>query len=203
MSLDFIHQFLPAESDEPRTLLMLHGTGGDEKDLIPLGQAILPGAAILSPRGRLLEHGMPRFFRRFQEGVFDLDSIREESAALAKFVSDASSQYGFDASKVIAAGFSNGANIAHSLLLLHPESVSMVIAIRSMTTFPDIEASGLEGKQLFISSGKADPIVPNADAEYLANQFRDGGAEVTHHWVEAGHNLTRGEIAAIAQWLGG
>jgi len=201
MSMEFVHRFLPATSDEPRTLLMLHGTGGDENDLVPLGQSILPGAAILSPRGRILEDGMPRFFRRFQEGVFDLDSIKEESDALARFLVEAANEHAFDATQIVAVGFSNGANIAHSLLLLHPDSLSEVVAIRSMTTFPDFKAAGLAGKRVFLASGKADPIVPNADAAFLADQLKSGGADVTHYWVDAGHNLTRGEIDAIRDWL--
>ena len=201
MSMEFVHQFLPAGTDEARTLLLLHGTGGDENDLVPLGQTLLPEAAILSPRGRVLEGGMPRFFRRFQEGVFDLDSIREEADALARFLADAAVEYAFDPTQVVAVGFSNGANIAHSLLMLHPNVLSTVVAIRAMTTFPDFKPAGLAGKRVFISSGKTDPIVPNSDAEFLANQLLSGGADVTHFWVDAGHNLTRGEIASIRDWL--
>ena len=203
MSLDFIHRFEPPTTSEDRTLLMLHGTGGNEHDLVSLGQSLLPGAAILSPRGRVSEEGMLRFFRRFEEGVFDLDSIRTEASALAEFISKASEMYQFDPAKVVAVGFSNGANIAHSLLSLNPQALSAVVAIRAMTTFPDSQPTGLEGKRVFISSGKSDPIVPIRDVESLARQLSAGGAQVTHHWVDAGHNLTRGEIVAIAEWLGG
>jgi predicted esterase len=203
MSLDFIHRFEPPTTSEDRTLLMLHGTGGDEHDLVPLGQSLLPGAAILSPRGRVSEEGMLRFFRRFEEGVFDLDSIRTEASALAEFISEASEMYQFDPAKVVAVGFSNGANIAHSLLSLHPQALSAVVAIRAMTTLPDFHPTGLDSKRVFISSGKSDPIVPIRDVESLARQLSAGGAQVTHHWVDAGHNLTRSEIVAIAEWLGG
>ena len=199
---EFIHAYIPAANPkETRTLLMLHGTGGNEQDLIPLGQTILPGAAILSPRGRISEGGMPRFFRRFGEGVFDLDNLRAEADALVEFLKESAERYGFDPAQVIAAGFSNGANMAHSLLLLHPEVLSQVVAIRAMTTFPDVKAQGLEGKRVFISSGQHDPIVPNEDVEQLASQLREGGADVTHHWVDTGHNLTRGEIEEITTWL--
>jgi phospholipase/carboxylesterase len=200
--VSFIHQFLPATNpEEQRTLLLLHGTGGDEQDLIPLGQTLLPGAAILSPRGHISEGGMSRFFRRFGEGVFDLENLKEEAAALAEFVRQSASQYGFDPNKVVGVGFSNGANMAHSLLLLHPETLKDVVAIRAMTTFPDAKAEGLQDKRVFISSGRFDPIVPTTDAENLARQLREGGADVTHHWVETGHNLTREEVVEIAAWL--
>ena len=203
MSSAFEHQFLHRTSDEERTLLMLHGTGGDENSLISLGQALLPGAAILSPRGRVIEHGMCRFFRRFAEGVFDLDSLRSESAALASFLGEAADNHRFDPGSVIAVGFSNGANIGHSLLALHPKSLLGGVFIRAMTTFPGDSFSGLESKRVFLSSGRTDPMVPVADATALAEQLSAGGAEVTHHWVDSGHDLTRGEIVAMQTWLAG
>lgn len=199
---EFVHKFIPATSDETRTLLLLHGTGGDENDLIPLGQTLLPGAGILSVRGRILEGGMPRFFRRFAEGLFDLENLREEAAALNEFVPQAAAQYEFDPSKVVGVGFSNGANMAHSLMGLYPALLSEAVLIRAMTTMPELEYSNLAGKRVFISSGKSDPILPVADAENLADQLRKGGAEVTHLWLDAGHNLTRGELGEISAWLG-
>ncbi len=201
MNNRFIHRYLAATSAESRTLLLLHGTGGNENDLIPLGQAVLPGAAILSVRGRILENGMPRFFRRFQEGVFDLDNLREEAAALDQFLSTARSEYGIESSKLFAVGFSNGANMGHSLLSLHPESLAGGAFIRAMTTFPNNQLAGLEGKQVFLSSGRADSMVPVEDADYLAKQLQSGGATVEHYWTDAGHNLTRPEITAIAEWF--
>lgn len=198
----FIHRYIPAtRPDEERTLLLLHGTGGNEDDLIPLGETILPGAAILSPRGRISENGMPRFFRRFAEGVFDLDNLREETQALADFVKSSAERYGFDPAKVIAVGFSNGANIGSTLLFLRPEAVNEAVLIRTMVTLEDVQPSGLEGKRVFISSGRFDPIVPVENVAKLASLLEDGGADVTHHWVETGHNLTRGEIDAITDWL--
>ena len=121
-SLSFIHRFVPAQSPSLPTLLLLHGTGGDENDLIPLGQALAPGAALLSPRGKVLENGMPRFFRRLAMGVFDEQDLRFRTQALTEFVRAASSRYGFDFGNVVAAGYSNGANIAGSMLLLYPKS---------------------------------------------------------------------------------
>lgn len=198
---EFVHKFIPGAGEESRTLFLLHGTGGNELDLIPLGETLLPGAAILSPRGHISEQGMARFFRRFEEGVFDLDNLREEAENLAEFLKWAATEYGFDPARVTAIGFSNGANIAHSLLSLHPTALKEVVAIRAMTTFPDLRPEGLEDKRVFISTGRFDPIVSNTDAENLERQLREGGADVTHHWVEAGHNLTREELAVIGKWL--
>ncbi len=181
---------------------MLHGTGGNESDLIPLGEKLLPGAGILSPRGRISEGGMPRFFRRFAEGVFDVESIKVEAVALSDFLVEASREHQFDSGQVFAVGFSNGANMAHSLICLHPDSLMGVIAIRAMTTMPDLNAIDLKDKRIIISTGKTDPIVPNDDARHLEVQLRSGGAVVTHHWVDAGHNLTREEIPLMATWLG-
>lgn len=199
---ELVHKFIAPSTDETRNLLLLHGTGGDENDLIPLGQTLLPGAGILSVRGRVLEGGMPRFFRRFAEGLFDLDNLREEAEALNGFVATATNQYGFDPSKVVGVGFSNGANMAHSLMGLYPSLLSGAVLIRAMTTMPDLEYSNLAGKRVFLSSGKSDPILPISDAENLADQLRKGGADVTHLWLDAGHNLTRGEVGEIAVWLG-
>ncbi len=198
---EFVHRFIPATGEEKRTLLLLHGTGGDENNLVPLGDAILPGAAILSPRGRISENGMPRFFRRFAEGVFDLDNLREETNALADFVAASAKEYGFDPGKVVAAGFSNGANIASTVMLLRPETLSEGVLIRAMVTLEDAQPTGLEGKRVFLASGRFDGMVPTENANQLADQLRSGGAEVTHYWAEAGHNLTREEIDAIRDWL--
>ncbi|HJP82882.1 MAG TPA: alpha/beta hydrolase [Fimbriimonadaceae bacterium] len=201
MSETFIHRFEPGVEGETRTLLLLHGTGGDENDLIPLGQTVLPGAAILSPRGRVFEGDFPRFFRRFAEGVFDLENLYAETAALAEFVVEAAGRYAFDLRRIVALGFSNGANMAHSLMMRHPNVVQDAVLIRAMTTLPELQPTGLEGKRVFLSSGKVDPMMPVDDVEFLANQLRSGGADVTHHWVDAGHNLTRAELGTIHDWL--
>src|SRR5437868_14836991 len=127
---DFIHEFIPGDS--PRTLLLLHGTGGNERDLIPLGRELDAKAALLSPRGKVLENGMPRFFRRLAEGVFDLEDLRYRTNELADFVMAAGQHYGFASNQLIAVGYSNGANIAASVLLLRPEIMRRVILFRAM-----------------------------------------------------------------------
>ena len=172
------HRFVPGVAAESRTLLLLHGTGGNEDDLIPLGHALLPGAALLSPRGQVLERGMPRFFRRLSEGVFDEPDLRARTAELADFVASATASYGIDARRIIAVGFSNGANIAASLLLLRPRVLAGAVLFRAMV-----------------------PLVPVSDVERLAAMLEEGGAEVRIHWENAGHQLTQGDVDAARAWL--
>lgn len=199
--MNFAHRFDPATGPEPRVALVLHGTGGDENSLVPFAQALLPGGAILSPRGRVSENGMPRFFRRFAEGVFDYDSIREESDALAEFVKQAAAEYGFDLANVVAIGYSNGANAAHSMVVRHPDVVSELVLFRPMQTLAD-ERPDLSGKRVWIGSGRQDPMAPLDSVEALADQLREAGARVEHYWHPGGHELTRQEIDVAAAWLG-
>lgn len=195
------HRFVPGLPHESRTLLLLHGTGGDEDDLIPLGRTLLPGAALLSPRGQVLERGMPRFFRRLSEGVFDEPDLRARTAELAEFVAWAASSYGFDPHQVTAVGFSNGANIAASLLLLTPDVLTGAILFRAMVPLVPDTRPDLRGVRVLIGSGRADPLVPAPDVERLAAMLQEGGAEVTVHWERAGHQLTPGDIDASRAWL--
>lgn len=158
------------------TLLLLHGTGGNEKDLIPLGQQIAPHAAILSPRGKVLENGMPRFFRRLAEGIFDIEDLKYRTNELADFVTDASKNYGFDKHNVIVVGYSNGANIASSILLLYPEILSAAILFRAMVPLVPSILPDLANKHIFMFSGLYDPIVPGQEAERLFGLFKKAGA---------------------------
>lgn len=202
--LGFVHRFEPARDPamhQRRTLLLLHGTGGDENDLIPLGRALLPDAALLSPRGRVLEHGMPRFFRRLAEGVFDLDDLRRRAAELARFVAKAAQVYGFDPARVYAMGFSNGANIAAAVLLLHPATLAGGALFRAMVPLEPDAAPDLTGKRVLLSEGRADPIVPVENAERLAALLRAGGADVSLVWQQAGHNLTQADVDAARAWF--
>jgi phospholipase/carboxylesterase len=198
----FEHRFVSAtDPREGRTLLLLHGTGGDENNLIPLGETLLPGAATLSPRGRISENGVPRFFRRFAEGVFDLDDLRLQANALADFVQASAKEYAFDPNRVIAVGFSNGANIAGGLLWLRPETLSGAIMMRPMVTLEPDPLPDLSGKRVLLVNGRQDPIVPVDNAERLGEMLRQAGADVTHEWLPGGHNLTRQEIASAQAWL--
>ena len=198
--LTFIHHYLaaPAGAD---TLLLLHGTGGDENDLLPLGKLLHPSANLLSPRGRVLENGMPRFFRRLEEGVFDVPDLIAQTQALAEFVSDAAARYGFDPARVVAAGFSNGANIAGAMLLLHPGVLRAAILLHPMVPLiPDI-LPDLTGTSIFIGAGHRDPIASEEETERLVRLLRQAGGDVTVAWQPGGHVLTREEAGAAAAWL--
>lgn len=199
MNTPFIHRHVPGTPD--RTLLLLHGTGGDEESLIPLGRALAPGAGLLSPRGRVLEGRMPRFFRRLAEGVFDEEDIVRRSGELAEFVGEAATQYGFDPRGVVAVGFSNGANIGASLLLLHPRVLAGAVLFRAMVPLEPPVQGGLAGTRVWLGAGRYDPIVPGENSERLAELLRRAGAEVTLDWRDLGHQLTEPEVRAAGEWL--
>lgn len=198
----FIHQFIPgSDPGTSPTLLLLHGTGGDETDLLGLGRALDGGAALLSPRGMVLEQGMPRFFRRLAEGVFDLDDLIRRTHELADFVADAAVQYGFDPRHVVAVGFSNGANIAASMLLLRPETLATAALFRPMVPLVPEALPDLSHVPVFIAAGRQDSIVPPGESERLAALLRQAGAPVTLHWEAGGHGLMQGDLAAAQTWL--
>lgn len=200
--LGFVHRWEPREG-ATRTLLLLHGTGGDEDDLIPLGDLLDPAANLLSPRGPVLEHGMPRFFRRLAEGVFDLDDLRARTHQLADFVGDAAAHHGFDPAGVTAVGFSNGANIAASMLLLRPEVLRSAVLLRAMVPLEPEAPPALTGTRVFLAAGQHDPIIPGANTERLAGMLRGYGADVTLVWFPVGHQLTRADVDAAKGWLRG
>jgi phospholipase/carboxylesterase/glyoxalase family protein len=197
----YIHRYLPPEGDDPRTLLLLHGTGGDENDLIQLGQMLAPDAGLLSPRGTVLENGAPRFFRRLAEGVFDIEDLHARTKDLVAFIGAAASRYGFDANHLIAVGFSNGANIAGSVLLSAPDALSEAILFRPMVPFVPEQPLSLSDKRVFIGAGRNDPIVPPDHPERLADLLRVFGADVTLSWQPGAHALTRGDVSAAYDWL--
>jgi phospholipase/carboxylesterase len=190
------------ERNKFTTFLSLHGTGGNEEDLIPLAQQLDQKAAILSPRGKVLEAGVaPRFFRRLAEGVFDVEDLKYRTNELADFVKDASNAYDFDVHNVIAVGYSNRANIDASMLLLRPEILSGAILFRAMVPLiPDV-LPDLTNKHIFMSSGLYDPIVTRQGAEKLFDLFRNAGAKVTISWQESGHELTMEEVQTAREWL--
>lgn len=198
--LGFEHLFQPGSDPTAPTLLLLHGTGGDEHDLVPLGK-MAPGAALLSPRGKVLEAGMPRFFRRLAEGVFDLDDLRARAAELARFLGAASARYGFDAANVFAVGFSNGANIGSAVVLLHPGVLRGGVLFRAMVPLIPDPLPQLAGTRLLVSNGRSDPLVSTAETERLVALFRQTGAETTLEWQPAGHQLTRADLQSAERWL--
>jgi predicted esterase len=196
---DFIHEFVPGSSS--RTLLLLHGTGGNERDLVPLGRELDPTAALLSPRGKVLENGMPRFFRRLAEGVFDLEDLKNRTNELADFVAAAAQHYGFAADKVVGVGYSNGANIAASLLLLRPEILSAAILFRAMVPLIPERQPNLPRVRVWIGAGTNDPIIPTSETKRLAELLRKAGADVTIRHFQAGHELTMADVEAARDWL--
>ena len=189
------------EQGGPDTLLLLHGTGGDERDLLSLGKVLAPGASLLSPRGNVLEGAMPRFFRRLAEGVFDLVDLELRSRELAAFVRDASRAYGFALDHLTAVGFSNGANIAASVILRDPGLLKRAILFRAMVPFEPKEQTRLEGTSVYIGAGRIDPIIPASNVERLAAILRAGGADVTLDWQSAGHGLTKSDVDNAKAWL--
>jgi predicted esterase len=197
---DFIHEFVPGTSN--RTLLLLHGTGGNERDLIPLGRELDPNAALLSPRGKVLENGMPRFFRRLTEGVFYLEDLKYRANELANFVTSAAKHYGFAADELVAVGYSNGANIAAGMLLLRPEIMHQAILFRAMVPLIPDPLPDLSSVRVWIGAGDQDPIVPASETKRLAELVRRAGADVTIRFAKAGHGLTNDDLEAARHWLG-
>jgi predicted esterase len=200
--LGFIHRFVPAEDKtSAQTLVVLHGTGGDENDLIGIGQAIAPGVAILSPRGNVLENGAPRFFKRLAEGVFDPKEVRSRGEELAQFIRAAISRYALNPQRIFALGYSNGANIASTVMFIEPGLLQGAILFRPMLVFEPDERPDLSGAGVFISAGRMDPIVPTTSVERLVELFEGSRAEVTLKWQLAGHNLLPSEVREAADWL--
>lgn len=200
--LDFIHRFLPAPAvGSAPTLLLLHGTGGNEDDLLDLGRSLAPAANLLSPRGKILENGMPRFFRRLAEGVFDEADLIHRTHELADFIAAAAACYGFSPESLAAVGYSNGANIAASLLLLRPGVLQRAVLLRAMVPLLPETPPDLTGTDVFLASGVSDPILPLDNARTLARMLRDAGAEVKHLELNAGHQLTAAELEAAGSWL--
>jgi phospholipase/carboxylesterase len=200
--LGFVHRFVPGEGAAAATsLLLLHGTGGNENDLLELGDMLLHGAARLAPRGRVLERGMPRFFRRLAEGVFDLEDLARRTDELVEFVRQAEAEYRFDPARIVAVGYSNGANIAASVLLRHPGVLAGAVLFHPMVPFEPKEPPMLRGTKVFISAGQLDPLVPWALTERLAELLRESGAHVSVHREPGGHELVAPEVAAARRWL--
>ena len=199
--LGFIHRFVPGRGANSPVLLLLHGTGGDENDLIPLGQGLLPGAAMLSVRGKVLENGMPRFFRRLAEGVFDLEDLRRRTEDMGEFIESARREYALKENKMVAVGYSNGSNIAASLILREPRLLSGAVLFRAMVPFTPEAVPDLRGMPIFLSAGKRDPIIPGENTGRLAALFEYGGAEVFIHWHPGGHELGQDDLAAAKSWI--
>ena len=196
------HRFEQGSDPGAPTLLLLHGTGGTEEDLMPLGRMLSPGSSLLGVRGNVLESGMPRFFRRLSEGVFDEEDLIFRTQELLDFVNEQAETSGFDRSRVVAVGYSNGANIAASLLFHHADSLAGAVLLHPMVprrgvTLPDLGEVGV-----FIGAGRNDPLCPPQESEELERLLTGAGAEVALHWENNGHQLSRTEVEAAAKWFG-
>jgi predicted esterase len=196
---DFQHVFVPGRST--RTLVLLHGTGGNENSLIPLGRELDPEAALLSPRGKVLENGMPRFFRRLAEGVFDEEDLIRRTHELAGFIEQASVEYGFDRRDLIAVGYSNGANIAGSLLLLRPGTLGGAVLLRPMVPLVPETMPDLKGVPVLVAGGDRDPIASNEEVRQLVSLLRATWADVAVSLENAGHELTESTVENAKRWL--
>jgi phospholipase/carboxylesterase len=197
----FVHRFFPGESGA--TLLLLHGTGGDENDLVPLGRELAPDAALLSPRGKVSEYGAARFFRRLAEGVFDHEDLVFRTHELAGFIEAAAEEYGFELSRLVAVGYSNGANLAASLMLLHPGLLRAAVLFRAMVPFEPDVVPDLSGMPVFLAAGRMDQMIAPENTERLAEILREAGADLDLRWHNTSHALTYEEVAEAKEWLAG
>ncbi|WP_088347594.1 MULTISPECIES: alpha/beta hydrolase [Rhodomicrobium] len=197
--LGFIHRFEPG--DTGNTLLLLHGTGGDERDLIGLAQELAPGWALLSPRGKVLENGMPRFFRRLAEGVFDVADLKARAEELAQFIEAAIEHYRIDRTRLFALGYSNGANIAAGMMLLRPDAIAGAALLRPMVPFEPDAPVNLSGKPVLLLFGRLDPLMPPGQSARLEALFTERGAKVERHVLPASHGLTQGDVDLTRNWL--
>jgi phospholipase/carboxylesterase len=195
----FVYRFEPAQGAGAPPLLLLHGTGGDESDLLELGRMLSPDSALLSPRGRVLENGMPRFFRRLAEGVFDEDDVRRRAVELADFVDATRRRLGIGAP--VAVGYSNGANIAAAMMLLRPGTLSGAVLLRAMVPLSDPPRADLAGVPVLVAAGQMDPIVTASNSAKLAEMLGDAGADVTHRTLPVGHQLSRADVVLTREWL--
>jgi phospholipase/carboxylesterase len=197
--LSFTHRFEPARREDIFPLLLLHGTGGNEDDLLPLGRMVAPDAALLSPRGKVLESGMLRFFRRLSAGVFDEDDVRRNAEDLADFVEQACKAYGLVAP--IALGYSNGANVAAAVLLLRPSVLAGAALLRATLPLSQPPRPELEGRSVLILSGATDALISLNGAKRLAATLTEAGANVTHRTLPVGHELSQADVSLARKWL--
>ncbi|MBY6085633.1 alpha/beta hydrolase [Priestia flexa] len=194
------HIFKQGINSKKPVLLMLHGTGGTEEDLLPIAEMIDPEASVLSVRGSVLEHGMPRFFKRLREGVFDIEDLAARTKELNNFLDEAAEEYAFDRKNIIAIGYSNGANIAGSLLFHYEQSLKGAVLFHPMVPRRDIKVPNAQGIPIFIGAGVNDPICPADETKELTTLLQGAGATVDVHWESFGHQLTRTEVEAAKSW---
>lgn len=195
------HIFREGSKKHLPTLLLLHGTGGNEKDLIPLAEMIAPGASFLGVRGNILENGMPRFFRRLAEGVFDEEDLIFRTKELHRFIAEMAEQYHFNQNQVVAIGYSNGANIAASLMYHFKDALKGAILFHAMVPIRGLDIPDLSNTAVFIGAGKRDPLIPAQETKELIEHLQQANATVTEHWGEGGHELTKEEVLLAKAWF--
>lgn len=201
MDQEFKHIFIQGDLRLP-VLVLLHGTGGDEQDLVSLGQMVSPGSSILSLRGKVLENGMPRFFRRLAEGIFDQEDLKFRTAELADFIEKARKTYEFENAPVVALGYSNGANIAASVLLSRPDIFQGAVLLRAMVPFEPVTLPNLGGTKILMLSGLMDNIIPPENSTRLSKMLDEAGADVSFIMKPTGHGLTQSDFSDITKWIG-
>ncbi|MCM3740398.1 alpha/beta hydrolase [Oceanobacillus luteolus] len=194
------HIFQKGTDESRPTILLLHGTGGNEQDLLPLAEIIDKEANVLSVRGNVSENGMPRFFKRLAEGVFDEEDLVFRTKELNEFLDEAAEKYGFDRNNITAVGYSNGANIAASLMFHYEDALKTAILHHPMVPRRGIELPDLSGKRVFIAAGTNDPICAPQESEELNELLANAGADVELHWENRGHQLTMSEVQAATAW---
>lgn len=197
------HIFNKGKDPNKPTLLLLHGTGGNELDLLPLAERVDDQASVLSVRGNISENGMPRFFKRLAEGVFDEEDLIYRTKELSQFLDNVAQEYGFDRDNIIAIGYSNGANIAASLLFHDQDALKGAILHHPMVPRRGINLPDLTGKAVFIAAGTNDPICSSDESIELQSLFENANANVEMHWENSGHQLTSTEVAAASEWYRG
>lgn len=194
------HIFNKGKDDSKPTLLILHGTGGNELDMLPIAGIIDEDASVLSVRGNILENGMPRFFRRLAEGIFDEEDLVYRTKELNEFLDDAAKEYEFDRNNIVAIGYSNGANIAASLMFHYQNALKGAILHHPMVPRRGMELPDLTGKSVFIAAGTNDPICAPEESNELQSLLEEANAEVEIHWENHGHQLTGSEVEAAKKW---
>ncbi|PMC39136.1 carboxylesterase [Bacillus sp. UMB0899] len=194
------HIYIEGKNINAPTLLLLHGTGGNEKDLLPIAEMIAPEASVLGVRGNVSENGMPRFFRRLSEGVFDEEDLIFRTKELNDFLDKSAKQYNFNRNRILAIGYSNGANIAASLMYHHENTLQGAVLLHAMVPIRGVQIPKLSGTPIFIGAGVNDPLIPMQETKELAEALRNADANVTEHWGQAGHQLTREEIEQAKNW---
>ncbi|MEK4477553.1 alpha/beta hydrolase [Paenibacillus sp. FSL R7-0048] len=198
-----IHVFRKGKDITKPTLVLFHGTGGNEQDLLPLAEMLSPDSSVLGIRGNVLENGMPRFFRRLAEGVFDEADLVFRTHEIKQFLDEAAEKYGFDANNLVAVGYSNGANIAGSLLFHYKDIFRAAVLLHPMVPLRNVELPSLEGVFIFIGAGTNDPLITSTETQELEGILQKAGAEVTTHWGNQGHRLSMAEAEAAKDWLQG